>query len=136
MDIRPAILGGIPYFSGEEVDIVRPSIADYTSPELLNRIQDVLASNQVTNGVNVHSLEDAMAAYLNVDYLVAVSSCTLGLVLALQAADIVGKEVILPSFTIAATANAAYWNRSKITFADIDLVFMPIILSIKIKDIS
>ncbi|MCH8282584.1 MAG: DegT/DnrJ/EryC1/StrS family aminotransferase [Chloroflexi bacterium] len=121
MDNRPAVIGGTPILSGEEAGIVRPSIADYTSPELMARIQEVLVSNQVTNGVNVRGLEENMGAYLNVDHVVAVSSCTLGLTLALQAAGIVEKEVILPSFTIAATANAAYWNRCKITFADIDL---------------
>lgn len=104
-----------------EAGIVRPSIADYTSPELLARIGEVLVSNQVTNGVTVRRLEENMAAYLEVSHVVAVSSCTLGLTLALQAAGIVGKEVIVPSFTIAATANAVYWNRCKPTFADIDM---------------
>ena len=65
MDDRPAILGGTPALE-QEAGIVRPSFADFTSPELLGRIGDVLASNQVTNGVNVRQLEEAMAAYLNV----------------------------------------------------------------------
>lgn len=119
MDIRPAILGGAPLLE-EEAGIVRPSIANYTSPELMQRIQEVLLSNQVTNGVNVRRLEEQMASYLGVDHVAAVSSCTLGQTLALQAAGIVGKEVIIPSFTIAATANAAYWNRCQVTLADLD----------------
>jgi dTDP-4-amino-4,6-dideoxygalactose transaminase len=119
MDYRPAIIGGAPLLE-QEAGIVRPSIADFTTPELMQSIQEVLESNQVTNGVNVRRLEEEMAAYLGVDQVVAVSSCTLGLTLALQAAGIVGKEVITSSFTIAATANAAYWNRCPITFADID----------------
>ena len=61
-----------------------------------------------------------MAAYLGVDHIVAVSSCTLGQTLALQAAGITGGEVIVPSFTIAATANAAYWNGSKVVLADLN----------------
>ena len=120
MSNRPAIIGGSPMLENE-ASIVRPSIADYTSPDLLARIQEVLLSNQVTNGVNVRRLEEVMAAYLGVEQVAAVSSCTLGQTLALQAAGIAGKEVILPSFTIAATANAAYWNGCKVTFADIDL---------------
>lgn len=119
MDNRPAILGGAPLLE-EEAGIVRPSIADYTTSELMDRIQQVLLSNQVTNGVNVRRLEEMMAAYLGVDHVAAVSSCTLGQTLALQAAGIVGKEVIIPSFTIAATANAVYWNNCKVTFADLD----------------
>jgi dTDP-4-amino-4,6-dideoxygalactose transaminase len=119
MDNRPAILGGAPLLE-EEAGIVRPSIASYTTPELMDRIQKVLLSNQVTNGVNVRRLEEQMAAYLGVEHVAATSSCTLGQTLALQAAGIVGKEVIIPSFTIAATANAAYWNRCQVTLADID----------------
>jgi dTDP-4-amino-4,6-dideoxygalactose transaminase len=119
MKNRPAILGGAPLLE-EEAGIVRPSIADYTSTELMERIRQVLLSNQVTNGVNVRRLEEQMAAYLGVDYVAAVSSCTLGQTLALQAAGIVGKEVIIPSFTIAATANAAHWNNCKVTLADLD----------------
>lgn len=119
MNSRPAIIGGTPLLE-QEAGIVRPSIADYASPQLLKKIQEVLLSNQVTNGVNVRRLEESMAAYLGVEHVAAVSSCTLGLTLALQAAGVVGKEVIVPSFTIAATANAAYWNRCKLTFADID----------------
>ena len=119
MDNRPAILGGAPLLR-EEAAIVRPSIADHTTPELMSHIQEVLLSNQVTNGINVRRLEEQMAAYLGVEHLVAVSSCTLGQTLALQAAGIGGKEVIVPSFTIAATANAAYWNNCKVTLADLD----------------
>ncbi|HEU0021431.1 MAG TPA: DegT/DnrJ/EryC1/StrS family aminotransferase, partial [Dehalococcoidia bacterium] len=119
MDNRPAILGGAPLLE-EVAAIVRPSIADYTTPELMEQIKQVLLSNQVTNGVNVRRLEEQMAAYLGVDHVVAVSSCTLGQTLALQAAGIVGGEVIIPSFTIAATANAAYWNGCKIVLADLD----------------
>ena len=120
MNSRPAIIGGAPIMGDQEVGIVRPSIADYTTPELMSRIQDVLLSNQVTNGVNVRRLEEEMAEYLGVDHVAAVSSCTLGQVLALQAAGIVDREVIVPSFTIAATANAAYWNRCKVVLADLD----------------
>lgn len=119
MDNRPAILGGAPLLE-EEAGIVRPSIASYTTPALMEQIQNVLLSNQVTNGVNVRRLEEQMAAYLGVDHIVAVSSCTLGQTLALQAAGITGGEVIVPSFTIAATANAAYWNGSKVVLADLD----------------
>lgn len=120
MKNRPVIIGGKPLLE-REAGIVRPSIADYTSPELMARIQQVLLSNQVTNGVNVRGLEEEMADYLQVGNVVAVSSCTLGQILALQAAGIVGKEVIVPSFTIAATANAAYWNRCNVILADIEV---------------
>ena len=113
MNSRPAITGGVPIMGDQEAGIVRPSIAAYTTPELMSRIQEVLLSNQVTNGVNVKRLEEEMAEYLGVGHVAAVSSCTGGQILALQAAGIVGKEVILPSFTIAATANAVFPGRGQ-----------------------
>ena len=120
MNDIPAILGGTPVLS-EMAGIVKPSISDYTTPELMDRIEGILKSNMVTNGVTVKELEATMADYLGVDYLVAVSSCTLGQTLAIAAAGLQGKKMIVPSFTIAATANAAYWNRCEIIFADLDL---------------
>jgi dTDP-4-amino-4,6-dideoxygalactose transaminase len=120
MDNRPALLGGNPLLA-EQAGIVRPSIADYTTPELLDRIKCILESNMVTNGPTVRELETAMAAYLGVEHVAAVSSCTLGQTLAIRAAGLDGKKIVIPSFTIAATANAAQWNGCQIVFADIDL---------------
>ena len=120
MSNQPAILGGRPVLQ-TEAGIVRPSIAQYTTPELMQRIQSILESNMVTNGVTVQELENKMAGYLGVEHVVAVSSCTLGQTLAIAAAGLQGKKMIVPSFTIAATANAAYWNRCEIIFADLDL---------------
>lgn len=119
MDNRPAVLGGKPVLA-EEAGIVRPSISQYTG-QVLERIRAILESNMVTNGPTVRQLEQAVAEYLGVEYVVAVSSCTQGLALAIQAAGLAGKKVIVPSFTIAATANAAFWNRCELVFADIDL---------------
>jgi dTDP-4-amino-4,6-dideoxygalactose transaminase len=120
MSNRPAILGGSPLMD-REAGIVRPSIAEYTTPELMNRIESILKSNLVTNGPTVQELEKAMAAYLGVEHVAAVSSCTQGQALGIAAAGLKGKKMIVPSFTIAATANAAYWNQCEIVFADIDL---------------
>lgn len=116
----PAILGGDPVLN-EVAGIVKPSISDYTTPELMARIEGILKSNMVTNGPTVREIETAMAEYLGVNHVVAVSSCTLGQTLAIAAAGLQGKKMIVPSFTIAATANAAYWNQCEIVFADLDL---------------
>lgn len=120
MNNKPAILGGTPMLA-DEAGIVRPSISDYTTPELMDRIKGILESNMVTNSVTVKELEDTMAEYLGVEHIVATSSCTLGQVLAIAAAGLQGKKMIVPSFSIAATANAAFWNRCEIVFADLDL---------------
>jgi len=120
MNKRPVVLGGSALLS-REANIVRPSIADYATEPLLQRIKSILDSNMVTNGPTVRQLEEAMAAYLEVEHVVAVSSCTLGQTLAIQAAGIHDTKVIVPSFTIAATANAVFWNRCTPVFVDIDL---------------
>ena len=120
MNNKPAILGGTPLLN-EEAAIARPSIADYTTPELLEQLKGILDSNMVTNGPTVRELEKAAAEYLDVEHVVAVSSCNLGQIIAIRSANLQGKKAILPSFTLAATANAALWNNCQIEFVDIDL---------------
>ena len=120
MNDRPALLGGTPKLEND-AGIVQPSIGRYTDDALMDRLRSILDSNMVTNGPTVRELERDMASYLEVDDVAAVSSCTLGLTLAIQAAGLAGKKIILPSFTIAATANAAYWNGCQPVFVDVDL---------------
>lgn len=67
----------------------------------------------------VRQLELAIQQLLKVQNAVAVSTCTNGLMLALQARGIKGK-VILPSFTFFATAHSVAWNNLEPVFVDID----------------
>lgn len=113
---RPAIAGGRPAFP-DGLRLVRPSIPDreqITSD--LNRIFD---SGLLTNGPYVAELEERAADYLGVPHCIAVSSCTSGLMLVLKASGLTG-DVVLPSFTFAATAHAVAWNGLRPVFADID----------------
>lgn len=87
--------------------------------EFLEDARKILASGQLTNGAQVRRLEEVAAAYLEVPYCVAVSSCTAGLLLTLRALELRG-EVILPSFTFHATAHGLLWNGLKPVFADCD----------------
>jgi dTDP-4-amino-4,6-dideoxygalactose transaminase len=73
----------------------------------------------LTNGPFVRRFEEAAAAYLGTRHAVAVSSCTAGLMLVLRAAELSG-DVIVPSFTFAATAHSVHWNGLRPVFADID----------------
>ena len=81
--------------------------------------REVLDSGQITNGRYVRLFEERAAAYLGTKYCVAVSSGTLGLVLAIRALDLRG-EVVLPSFTFTATAHAVAWNGLAPVLADIE----------------
>lgn len=114
---EPAILGGAPAFPGG-LPLARPELAD---PErLTEELGKVIRSSVLTNGARVRELEDRVQEYLGVRHAIAVSSCTAGLMLALKAGGLVSGDVVLPSFTFAATAHAVAWNGLRPVFADID----------------
>ena len=98
------------------IPLVRPS---FQRPELvLSRIARSLDVGSLTAGEAVAELERSAETYLGVRHCIAVASCTTGLMLVLKAADLRG-EIVMPSFTFVATANAAEWNGLTPAFADI-----------------
>ena len=82
-------------------------------------VEAIVRSGLLTNGPFVRRLEVRAAAYLGVRHCVAVACCTAGLMLVLRVAELTG-EVIVPSFTFAATAHAVDWNGLRPVFADVD----------------
>jgi len=87
-------------------------------PEALWRdFQSIVSSRKITNGAFVRRLEELVRQYTGARHAVAVSSCTSGLILTLASMRLHG-EVILPSFTFAATAHAVVWNGLTPVFAD------------------
>ena len=114
MSRQPAILGGQPIFS-PTLAFARPTVED--SRPILRAIEATLDSGRITNGPLVRQLEERVAESFGVDHCVAVSSCTIGLVLVIQAVSPTG-DVLMPSFTFSATAHAARWNRADIRFVD------------------
>jgi dTDP-4-amino-4,6-dideoxygalactose transaminase len=112
----PAILGGVPAFP-QGLPFVRPTVPPEEA--VLDRVRTVLRTGVMTNGPFVRELEERAANYLGVGQCVAVSSCTSGLMLVLRASELTG-DVVLPSFTFAATAHAVAWNQLRPVFADID----------------
>lgn len=101
----------------EDVPLTRPSIPD--AKALAEEIVSVLESGTLTNGPRVRELEVRVAEYVGVKHCIAVASCTTGLMLVLRAADLRG-DVVVPSFTFAATAHAIAWNGLRPLFADVD----------------
>ena len=89
--------------------------------ELKERIAEVLDSGRFILGPNVQAFEEEAAAYLGVKHAVGVANGTDALVLALDALEIGdGDEVICPSFTFYATAEAIARRGATPVFADID----------------
>ncbi len=80
-----------------------------------------LRSKWLAMGPQVEVFEERFAAYHNVEHAVAVNSCTAALHLANLLLDLkTGDEVIIPSLTFAATANAVHFTGATPVFADIE----------------
>ena len=80
----------------------------------------VVESGWLTQGPRVAEFESAFAQYCHADFAVAVSSCTTALHLALVAMNIgPGDEVICPSMSFIATANAIQQASATPVFVDV-----------------
>jgi perosamine synthetase len=83
---------------------------------------EAVLSGWVAQGPRVADFERAFAAKVGAAHGVAVSSCTAALHLTLVAAGIApGDEVVVPSLSFIATANAARYVGASPVFADVEL---------------
>ena len=89
-------------------------------PQDLEAVAETLRSGWLTMGPRTTAFEQAFAEHLGAAHAVAVSSCTAALHLAYLAAGVgPGDEVIVPSFTFAATAAAVLYCGADPVFAEI-----------------
>ena len=102
------LAGARPYFPEEDI------------PEILDKIADVLRSGRLILGPRTRELEAEWAARVGTRHAVAVSSCTAALEIAYRHGQVQGREVIMPTNTFVATANAAISAGAKVVFSDID----------------
>lgn len=100
-----------------EIPLSRP---DFDEAEA-RAVADVLASGWVSQGARVARFEEVFAARVGARYGVATTSCTTALHLALELANVgPGDEVICPSYSFIATANAILYVGATPIFADIE----------------
>lgn len=99
----------------KKIPLCRPSIGT----EEINKIKNVLKSGWLTHGPFNEEFENLFARYIGTKYALTVNSCASALFASLKAYNITG-EVIIPSFTFVATANAVLTAGAKPVFADID----------------
>ncbi len=100
------------------IQIAQPVVGD----EEIGLLREVLDSGWLTQGAKVAAFERAFAARHGVAHAVAVTSCTTGLHLALVALGIgPGDEVIVPSYTWIASANAVLHCGATPVLCDVDL---------------
>lgn len=93
---------------------------DITDAEIA-AVTAVLRTSSLSLGPQMESFERAFATYLGTPHAVAVSSGTAGLHLCIRALGIgEGDEVIVPSFTFIAAANAIRYERATPVFVDIE----------------
>jgi dTDP-4-amino-4,6-dideoxygalactose transaminase len=103
-----ALLGGDATFA-PGLPFARPSRPSLE--HVVRRLQPSYDRGMLTNGPLVRDLERRIAERLGVSHVVALSSCTSGLMLVLQAlTDGRPGPVVLPSFTFSASAHAVAWN--------------------------
>jgi len=89
--------------------------------EVQSALNATLDNTAFIMGPSVHALEDEVSAYLNIKHSVSCASGTDALHLALRALGVgPGDEVICPSFTFAATAEAIRYVDATPVFVDID----------------
>lgn len=99
------------------IPVIRPLLG----PEEAAAAAEAISSGWIAQGPRVAEFEAAFAAATGTGHAVAVSSCTAALHLAMIAAGVGhGDEVIAPSMSFIATANAARYVGARVVFADVD----------------
>ena len=100
------------------IPVMRPWLGE----EEAEAAAEAVASGWIAQGPRVREFEAAFAAAIGAPHAVAVSSCTTALHLAMIVARIgPGDEVVVPSLSFIATANAVRYVGAQPVFADVDL---------------
>ncbi|WP_295122269.1 DegT/DnrJ/EryC1/StrS aminotransferase family protein [uncultured Leifsonia sp.] len=88
--------------------------------EEIAAVAEVIASGWVAQGPRVARFEEAFAQAMGAEHAVATSNCTTALHLALVVAGVGrGDDVVVPSFSFIATANAPTYVSARPVFADV-----------------
>jgi dTDP-4-amino-4,6-dideoxygalactose transaminase len=111
-----AVFGRTPLFS-DPLHVNKPNTVNRA--RLFSRIDDMLSRRWFSDGQLVKEFEENICRLAGVRHCVATCNGTLALEIAFRALNLTG-EVIVPSFTFAATAQALRWLNLTPVFADVD----------------
>jgi perosamine synthetase len=110
-----------------------PISKPYLTKEEAQQAYDTILTGWITQGPKVSEFEKNIADYVGTKYAVAVSNCTTALHLAMLVSEITsGDEVICPSLSYIATANAIKYVNAIPVFAEIN----PISYNLDIEDVE
>lgn len=99
-----------------------PVTKPYIGAEEADALRQVLESGWLVQGAKVKEFEDAVAEHEGVRYTCATTSCTTALQLAMLAEGMrQGMDVLVPSYTFVATANAVVSTGAVPILADVDI---------------
>lgn len=90
----------------------------------LANVQECFETNQIAQGRFIPLFEERFAAYANSKHAVATSNGTMALFVALRALGVEDGEVIVPTLTFGATADAVLMAGATPIFVDVDPVRM------------
>lgn len=99
----------------EGLPFLKPFLPEFS--EIADNLKSVIASGMLTKGKLNALYEKNVSEFIKSENVIAVSSATTGLILALLAMEITG-EVLVPAFTFCATANAIVRAGAKPVFVD------------------
>jgi len=114
--MKPALLGGEPAFS-RPLPFAQPSLPPLS--QLQEPLGQIWETGMLSKGPMLAAYEEEVARSLGVKQVVAMSNCTAGLMLTLQAMNLRG-DVLVPSFTFPATIHALLWNNLNPVFVECD----------------
>lgn len=98
-----------------------PLIKPFITQEIKDKVIEVLESGYLTEGPVTREFENKLKDYLGCNHLMAVTSATTGLEMALRALKVgPGDEVIVPDYTYPATASIAPIVGAKAVIVDVD----------------
>ena len=115
----------------------RPEWLPYHLPaigeEEIAEVVDTLRSGWLTTGAKAHRFERDLAAFLGVPEVLALSSGTAALHLALRVCGVLpGDDVVVPSYTFTATAEAVTYVGARPVLADVD----PVTGNLRAEDVA
>jgi len=100
------------------IPAARPLFPEDDMPEILEQIAEVLRGGRLILGPRMKELEAEWARRVGTRHAVALTSCTAALEIAMRWTQVAGREVVVPTNTFVATANAVQFAGGRVVFAD------------------